>query len=88
MSLENIDVRTRPDERRSSHVSDRDPIIDGHRTNPGDHYPSIECRSIVETCGGRPDECTICPPVSEEPLGTTEWITAREGSYVAIEEML
>ncbi|MFC6904548.1 DUF7511 domain-containing protein [Halalkalicoccus tibetensis] len=69
-------------------MSETEPIIDGHRIDPDDHYPPIECRSIVETCEGRPDECTIFPLVAEEPLGTTEWITAREGSYVAMEEML
>lgn len=59
---------------------------DGRRDGPEDHYPTIDCRAIVEECEAVPDECTIFPVESEEPLGTTEWITAREGSYVPIEE--
>lgn len=69
-------------------MTERNPIIDGHCTEPDDHYPAVECRSIVETCESAPDECTIFPQVCTEPLGTTEWITAREGSYVRIDEML
>lgn len=69
-------------------MTERDPIVDGCRTDPHDHYPQVACRSIVETCESAPNECTIFPQVCQEPLGTTEWITAREGSYVAMDEML
>lgn len=68
-------------------MSEREPTTTDRRCDdPEEHYPAIDCRSIVETRESGPDECTIFPTDSEEPLGTTEWITAREGSYVPIGE--
>ncbi|MEM4782407.1 MAG: hypothetical protein QXG03_12725 [Halalkalicoccus sp.] len=68
-------------------MSERDhTTTDRRRDDPEEHYPTIDCRAIVETRENGPDECTIFPVDSEDPLGTTEWITAREGSYVPIEE--
>jgi hypothetical protein len=67
-------------------VSEKRPATtDCCRAEPENHYPRIDCRSIIETREDAPDECTIFPIDSEEPLETTEWITAREGSYVPIE---
>lgn len=71
----------------SNHVNEKELTTDRSKAEPEEHYPSLDCRSVVETCENGHDECTIFPIDSEEPLGTTEWITAREGSYVAIEEM-
>lgn len=62
-------------------------LSDGPKAEPEAHYPEIDCRSIIESCESAPDECTIFPIDSADPLGTTEWITAREWSYVPIEEM-
>ncbi len=46
-----------------------------------------EYAAVVVPADGRPDECTIFPlDVNEAELVTT-WISAEEGSFVALEEM-
>jgi hypothetical protein len=69
-----------------SHVNEKELTTDDSKLEPEEHYPLVECRSVIETCESASDECTIFPVECEEPLGTTEWITAREGSYIPIEE--
>lgn len=61
----------------------------------GDHLPTDRSASdglqelvarIVEA-DGRPTECTIFPRETSEALRATTWVTAREGSFVALDAM-
>ncbi|WP_233710745.1 DUF7511 domain-containing protein [Natronococcus pandeyae] len=52
---------------------------------PSVEHPSPECCAIVEPTDSGPDLCTIYSIASEDSL-VTAWISAREGSYCALED--
>ena len=57
----------------------------GPADSPAD---DVEYEAIVAPYDDAPDECTIYPiDVPEEKLMTT-WITAEEGSFVSLDEMV
>lgn len=57
----------------------------GRRTSPPD---DLEYIAIVAPYDDAPDECTIFPAgLPEEKLMTT-WISAEEGSFVSLDEMV
>jgi len=49
--------------------------------------PPIDCRAVIEEYDDAPDECTIFPCSAKAESVTTEWITAREGSFVALADV-
>jgi hypothetical protein len=49
--------------------------------------PPIDYRAVVEEYDDAPDECTIFPRSAKAESVTTEWITAREGSFVALADV-
>jgi hypothetical protein len=57
----------------------------GTHASPTD---DVEYIAIVAPYDDAPDECTIFPAgISEDELLTT-WISAQEGSYVSLDEMV
>lgn len=57
---------------------------------PTDESPSdrpADLRAVVEEHDDGPDECTLFPPEADDESLVAEWITAEEGSYVALGEM-
>ncbi|KAB1198102.1 MULTISPECIES: hypothetical protein [Haloferax] len=57
----------------------------GSSVSPAD---DVEYVAIVAPYDDAPDECTIFPAgLSEEELLTT-WVSAAEGSYVSLDEMV
>ncbi|KAB1194811.1 hypothetical protein GJR96_06970 [Haloferax sp. MBLA0076] len=57
----------------------------GRNVSPAD---DLEYTAIVAPYDDAPDECTIFPAgLSEDELVTT-WISAQEGSYVSLDEMV
>lgn len=57
----------------------------GATASPAD---DVEYVAIVAPYDDAPDECTIFPAgLSEEELLTT-WISAKEGSFVSLDEMV
>ncbi|SEP21566.1 hypothetical protein SAMN04487948_12223 [Halogranum amylolyticum] len=50
-------------------------------------HPAAEYRAEITEYDDSPDECTVYPADAEEWELMTRWITAREGSYVDLEEM-
>jgi len=54
---------------------------------PVDVAPDPEVRAELESRADGPDELTLFPADAEEFELMTTWLTAREGSYVALSEM-
>lgn len=52
-----------------------------------DDAGSVELRADVTRRATEPDECTIWPHDASGNALLTEWVTAEEGSFVALEEM-
>ncbi|WP_137284440.1 DUF7511 domain-containing protein [Halorussus salinisoli] len=44
--------------------------------------------AVVVEHDSQSDECTLYPDGASDEALVTEWITAEEGSYVALDEML
>ncbi len=67
-------------------LDDFDPAgLDGVRSGNDPIVPLIRL-AIVEEYDGEPDQCTIYSVRDSETMHTT-WISAAEGSYVAVEEI-
>jgi len=64
----------------------RQHATDGDGDDGDEHYPSIECLAVIEEYEDALDECTILPGISGRPVKRTKWVTAREGSYLALED--
>lgn len=61
---------------------------DGDVSEPADTTPrSWTYRAVVEEYDNRSNQCTIYPRETAGVERMSTWITAREGSYVALEEM-
>lgn len=53
-------------------------------TDPTDDLTTLDTVALVERYQDAPDECTIFPDVRKRPdMTTTEWISAKEGSFVS-----
>lgn len=57
------------------------------RTDENQRRKSDELTATVVEYDSQPDECTIYPKGASDEALMTEWITAEQGSYVALEEM-
>ncbi|KTG30423.1 DUF7511 domain-containing protein [Haloferax profundi] len=57
----------------------------GRHDAPAD---DLEYIAIVAPYDDAPDECTIFPAGLSEDELTTTWISAQEGSYVSLDEMV
>jgi hypothetical protein len=51
-----------------------------------DAWPVFDVVSVVEANDGAPDRLTVYPRSAEAGLAT-RWITAEEGSFVAVEDV-
>jgi hypothetical protein len=63
------------------------PTDDRTQQSPDLHHPAADYRAEIVEYDDAPDECTIYPADAQEWELMTRWITAREGSYVDLEEM-
>lgn len=64
----------------------RQHAVDHGEDEGAEHYPSIDCLALIEEYEDAPDECTILPRVDSQPVSKATWVTAREGSYLALED--
>lgn len=61
-------------------------LVTDIRAPPATEQSTNECHTIVESTDSGPDLCTIYSTASEDSL-VTAWISAREGSYCALEDV-
>lgn len=66
-------------------MSTSDTPTAGDRPEPSSEPPVLEVRLAVYD--DAPDECTLAPRDAEGVELMSRWITAAEGSFVAVEEM-
>lgn len=52
-----------------------------------DRWPTYTLEHTVEAIGSDGEQCTIYPPMVDEDEKLTEWITANDDAFVAIEEV-
>jgi hypothetical protein len=68
--------------------ADDTPAWDGQPTTPDqrDRDPASGVIAVVEEYDDEPDECTIYPDGENRRL-LTEWVSAKEGAFVSLDEM-
>jgi hypothetical protein len=52
---------------------------------PDDSTPALAAEVVVSQ--DRPAECTLFPPEADDFERMTTWITAREGSFVSLDDV-
>ncbi|USZ67239.1 hypothetical protein NGM10_10910 [Halorussus salilacus] len=68
--------------------TDADPRAEGpDRLSAGPERDDADLTAVVVEYDLGPDECTVYPRKADDQTLMTEWITAEEGSYVALDEM-
>ncbi|GGL36836.1 hypothetical protein GCM10009037_20400 [Halarchaeum grantii] len=77
------DVSTKSGDK--SYDADFESTVDAVRTADGDAGDPPAVRGVVEVSGGE-SEFTLYPPDVEEAALATTWLSAREGSYVSLDD--
>jgi len=68
-------------ERATDDEDDQLPI----KATPEDSIPMLAAEIIVSQ--NNPAECTVFPPDATDFERLTTWITAKEGSFISLEDM-